>query len=60
MVEDAKRDILHIFPFHEQQPKTKGESSKLSYLLLYSFFQYWLIERKYNIVEVVEDVEDMS
>lgn len=29
MVEGAKRDILHIFPLHEQQPKTKGESSKL-------------------------------
>ena len=57
MVEDANHDILHIFPLHEQQPKTKGESPKLQYLILYSFFQYWLKKRKYNNVEDVEDMD---
>ena len=46
-----------FFPSHEQPSKTKGESPKLLYLYYYSFFQYWLLERKYNNVEDVEDMD---
>ena len=46
-----------FFPSYEQPSKTKGESPKLLYLYYYSFFQYWLLERKYNNVEDVEDMD---